>query len=61
MSDQWLQIITVIGSTLIIVLIFFGIMIYLHNAIRGDIKAIADEMKDFHNRLCEIESRKMRK
>ena len=57
MSDQWMQIITVIGSTLIIVLTFFGITISLHNAIREDIRGMAQEMKDFHNRLCEIESK----
>ena len=27
------------------------------SAIRADIKAIQDEMKDFHNRLCVIEER----
>ncbi len=31
------------------------------NGIRQDIKAIHEEIKDFHSRLCEIEQRKLGK
>jgi hypothetical protein len=49
-------------------LTFFGVSISLHNGMREeiraisessrqDIRAISQEMKDFHGRLCSIEER----
>jgi hypothetical protein len=57
MTDTWLQVITIIGSNLIILLTFFGITISLHNGIRDEISEMKSEMKDFHGRLCAIEER----
>lgn len=55
MTDQWIQILTIIGSNMVIMLTFFGISISLHNGIREEIRAIHNEMKDFHGRLVKIE------
>jgi len=71
MSESWVQILTVIGSTLVIVLSFFGIMTSINNSIREDIRALHNdskeeiraihlEIKDFHNRLCAIEERRLK-
>lgn len=68
MSEQWIQVLTIVGSNLVIMLTFFGISVSLHLgmrqevhsfniAIRQDLKAIQDEMKDFHGRLCIIEEK----
>jgi len=55
MSESWIQIITIIGSNLLIMLTFFGVTISLHNGIREELRGIHTEMKDFHGRLCKIE------
>lgn len=57
MSESWIQIITIIGSNLLIMLTFFGVTISLHNGIREELRGIQAEMKDFHGRLCAIEER----
>lgn len=57
MTDSWIQIITIIGSNLLIMLTFFGVSISLHNGIREELRGIQEEMKDFHGRLCAIEER----
>lgn len=57
MSDTEIQILTIVGSNLIIMLTFFGITISLHLGIRGELRGIQEEMKDFHGRLCAIEER----
>ena len=55
MNDTWVQILTIVGSNLVIMLTFFGVSISLHNGIREEIRAMTIEMKDFHGRLCKIE------
>lgn len=66
MNEQWIQIITIIVSNLAIMLTFFGISISMHNRmdakfdkfserIDSNLKGIQEEMKDFHQRLLEIE------
>ena len=59
---DWLQLLVLLGTMIGTVL---GIVIpfHLHTTSRLDIalKAIADEMKDFHGRLCAIEERNKRK
>jgi hypothetical protein len=59
------NIIIIIGSNLMIMLTFFGISVTLHlslqNGVKEDVKAIHDEMKDFHGRLCAIEERRINK
>ena len=57
MSETWVQVLTIVGSNLVIMLTFFGVTISLHNGLREDIRAIHEEMKDFHGRLCAIEER----
>ena len=51
MSETWAQVLTIIGSNLIIILTFFGVSISLHNGMREEVRAIHDEIKDFHGRL----------
>jgi hypothetical protein len=58
MTETWAQVITIIGGNLVIMLTFFGFTISMNNGIRSEIRAIHQEMKDFHGRLCAIEERK---
>lgn len=57
MEMNWLQVLTIVGSNLALILIMFGttVALWLH----GDkkIEAIQKEMTDFHGRLCSIEER----
>jgi hypothetical protein len=57
MNDTWIQVVMIIGSNLIIMLTFFGVSVSLHNGMREEMRAINQEMKDFHGRLCAIEER----
>ena len=57
MTETWVQVLTIIGSNLIIMLTFFGVTISLHNGIRDELRGIQEEMKSFHGRLCQIEER----
>ena len=57
MTETWIQVLTIIGSNLIIMLTFFGVSIFLHNGMREEIRAINAEIKDFHGKLCAIEER----
>ena len=57
MNESQIQFIAIIASNLMIMLTFFGVTISLHNGIREELKAIQQEMKDFHGRLCSIEER----
>ncbi len=52
MTEQWMQVVAIIGSNLVIMLTFFGVSIFLHNGMREEIRAINQEMKDFHTRLA---------
>lgn len=51
MTETWLQVIAIVGSNLLIMLTFFGVTIALYLSTKEDIKAIHQEMKDFHGRL----------
>jgi hypothetical protein len=55
MQDSYIQAVAIIGSNLVIMLTFFGISVSLHNGIREELRAIQEEIKDFHGRLCKIE------
>lgn len=68
MNETWIQVLTIIGSNLVIMLTFFGVSISLHNGMREEIRGMQQEMKDFHTklalqdqefkmRLCAIEER----
>lgn len=57
MTETWVQVLTIVGSNLIIMLTFFGVSISLHNGIREELRGIQQEMKDFHGKLCAIEER----
>jgi hypothetical protein len=52
MTETWAQVLTIVGSNLIIMLTFFGVSISLHNGIRDELRGIQDEMKDFHTKLA---------
>ena len=59
---DWLQVIAIVGTNLLIMLTFFVCTISLNISGRDDCRAIAEsvnkEMKDFHGRLCSIEERR---
>jgi len=57
MNESWMQAFAIIGSNLVIMLTIFGFTISLHNGIREELRAINQEMKDFHGKLCAIEER----
>ena len=57
MSETWIQVLTIIGSNLVIMLTFFGVSISLHNGMREELRGIQQEIKDFHGRLCTIEEK----
>jgi len=57
MTETWIQVIAIIGSNLVIMLTFFGVTVSLHLSTKEDVRAIQEEMKDFHGRLCAIEER----
>jgi hypothetical protein len=56
MTETWAQVLTIVGTNLVIMLTFFGVSIGLH--IHQDTKtttiltAIQDEMKEFHTKLA---------
>ncbi len=56
MNESSIQLLTIIGSNLVIMLTFFGVSISLHNGIREEIRAIQTEIKDFHSRLAKQDS-----
>ena len=69
MSETWIQVLTIVGANLVIMLTFFGVSISLYlntdrtiNAIKNDMnefKALmAKENQEFHGRLCDIEARR---
>jgi hypothetical protein len=51
---DWIQLLVLMGTMIGTVL---GIVIPLHLNTLSYLKAISDEMKDFHGRLCAIEER----
>ncbi len=65
---DWIQVLTIVGSNLAIMLTFFGVSIGLYVHIDRKIeegrketneilRSIVEEMKDFHGRLCAIEEK----
>lgn len=69
MSDTMIQVLTIIGSNLVMVIgmlsVTVGIWVHQdkkideHRKETNDIlKAIQEEIKDFHGRLCEIEGKR---
>lgn len=68
MTETWWQIITLIGSNLVVMMTLFGVTTSIILAMRKEsredwkcahamIQAIQEEMKDFHGRLCAIEEK----
>ena len=51
MNDTTIQIITIIGSNLLIMLTIFGVTVSLHNGMREELRGMSQEMKDFHGKL----------
>jgi len=54
---DWIQIIVMMVGILGTIL---GVVIPLHLNTLTNLKAIQDEMKDFHGRLCSIEERRIK-
>jgi hypothetical protein len=54
---EWLQILTIIASNLALFVWARSEARHDQQEIREIIRAIQDEMKDFHGRLCSIEER----
>jgi len=54
---EWIQILTVVGANLAMFMWARSESRHDQQEIRLLIKAIQDEMKDFHGRLCAIEER----
>lgn len=68
MSETWIQIITILGANLALMLASIGTTVTLflwsrsesrqdHAETKKLVEAIQTEMKDFHGRLCAIEER----
>jgi uncharacterized membrane protein len=55
---DWVQLLALVGTMLVTVI---GIVIPMHLNTLSHLKAIAEEMKDFHGRLCAIEERNKNK
>lgn len=58
---DWTQAIAIIGSNIALIFVMFGstVAMWLHTDKK--IEAIQQEVKDFHARLCVIESQKVKK
>lgn len=54
---DWIQLLALMGTMLGTVI---GIVIPLHLHTLSQLRAIADEIKDFHGRLCAIEERRQK-
>jgi len=54
---DWIQLIVMMVGILGTIL---GVVIPLHIHMLTNLKAIQDEMKDFHGRLCTIEERRIK-
>lgn len=56
------QLITIVGANLLVFLSFMGTVVALHihgnSQTNKQIMAIQEEVNDFHQKLCEIQSRK---
>lgn len=55
MTETWIQVLTIIALNLIIMLTLFCVIISLHNGMRDEVRAINQEMKDFHGKLEKID------
>lgn len=65
---DWTQVITIVGANIALILVMFGTSVCMwihtdnkleanHKETSAQLRAIHDEMKDFHGRLCAIEER----
>jgi hypothetical protein len=59
METSWIQVVTIVGVNLLMILSAVGITItlWIHSNKRIDtiLESVNKEMKDFHGRLCKIE------
>lgn len=53
-----LVIVSILGATIPLYIHSSHQMQTMHADVRADIKAVQEEMKDFHGRLCAIEERR---
>ena len=62
MDSEWIKILAIIVSNLVIMLTIFRTSISLHNGMRTEMKdfhkVMHEESKDFHGRLIELEARR---
>jgi hypothetical protein len=58
METGWIQVITIIGANLIMFVSMIGLFIHTNKRIDDTLNMMHDEMKDFHARLCVIESKR---
>jgi len=56
METGWIQVITIIGTNLIMFVSMIGLFIHTNKRIDDTLNMMHNEMKDFHARLCVIES-----
>jgi len=58
---NWIYVITIVGANIAVLMGFMGtavaLIIYGNKKMDIQLKAISDEMKDFHGRLVSIEER----
>jgi hypothetical protein len=59
---DWTQVLTIVGANIILIIGMLGtfVALYIHSdsKMNANLKAIQDEMKDFHGRMCAIEERR---
>ena len=58
MTESLIQTYGIMLTNIMIFITFFGVTISLYIQSNNLIRSISDEMKDFHGRLCEIESKR---
>lgn len=58
METGWIQVITIIGANLLMFISMIGLFVHTNKRIDDTLKMLHDEMKDFHGRLCAIESKR---
>jgi hypothetical protein len=67
-NRDWTQVLTIVGANITLILVMFGTTVGMwmhtdnkleanHKETAAQLRAIQDEMKDFHGRLCAIEER----
>lgn len=60
----WPEVLTIVGANIVLIMgmlgVFVGLYIHTDNKVNTNLKAIQDEMKDFHEKLIRIEERRIK-